>query len=261
MKLHFSRSYAYDKKFLQNNMMGPNSMKMLDELTQKPWMPELKPRMRVLDLGCGKGLTSIFLAKEYSLQVFATDLWISATENFVRFKEAGLEKRIIPIHADATDLPFADEYFDAIISIDAYHYFGRGECFLDEKIAPLLKRAGILAVAVPGLKKEINPNLNSNGNINDNSNNNTSSSNILAELPGSWNEEDIQTFHSTEWWRSLLSKSVQMEIQAAGELECYSDCWNDWLECENEYAISDRKAMANGAGDYMNLVYIIAKKR
>ena len=36
--------------------------------------------MKVLDLGCGKGLTSLFLAKEANVNVFATDLWISATE-------------------------------------------------------------------------------------------------------------------------------------------------------------------------------------
>lgn len=83
--------------------MGPNSMKILEELTQMPRMPELTPGMRILDLGCGRGLTSTFLAREFGLQVFATDLWISATENFARIKEAGLEKSIIPIHADAAD--------------------------------------------------------------------------------------------------------------------------------------------------------------
>jgi len=100
-------------------MMGPNAMKILEELTELPGMLELKPGMRVLDLGCGRGLTSIFLAKEFGVQVFATDLWITASENFARFKEAGMDQRIIPIHADAADLPYAEEYFDAIISIDA----------------------------------------------------------------------------------------------------------------------------------------------
>ncbi|MGB9939171.1 SAM-dependent methyltransferase [Methanosarcina sp.] len=62
---------------------------------------KLEKGMRVLDPGCGKGLTSIFLAKEYDVTVSATDLWISATENYERIKSMGLEDRIIPIHTDA----------------------------------------------------------------------------------------------------------------------------------------------------------------
>jgi len=34
----------------------------------------LRPGMRVLDLGCGTALTSIFLAREYDVEVWATDL-------------------------------------------------------------------------------------------------------------------------------------------------------------------------------------------
>ena len=65
---------------------------------------KLTSDMKILDLGCGKGLTSIFLAKEFGVQVYATDLWITAAENFERFKKLGLEDRIIPIHANALDL-------------------------------------------------------------------------------------------------------------------------------------------------------------
>ena len=61
----------YNKTFLDQNMMGPNSMVILEELLENI---ELKSDMRVLDLGCGKALSSIFLAKEFSVQVFAVDL-------------------------------------------------------------------------------------------------------------------------------------------------------------------------------------------
>ena len=240
--MEYIKSQTYDRQFLLDNMMGPNAIKILEELMQLPWMLELKPDMRVLDLGCGRGLTSIFLAREFGVQVFATDLWITATENFARFKEAGLENRIIPIHADVADLPYANEYFDAIISIDAYHYFGRNEGFADEKMASLLKKGGKLAIAVPGLVKDIHDN-------------------IPHEMLLSWNAEAIETLHSPEWWRNILSKSERMELQAVGELECYSECWNDWLQCDNEYAVGDRKAMENGAGKYMDLVYMIAAKK
>ena len=55
--------------------MGPNSLKMLEELTCGM---DLHPGMRVLDLGCGKGMTSIFLANKFGVNVYVTDLWISA---------------------------------------------------------------------------------------------------------------------------------------------------------------------------------------
>jgi cyclopropane fatty-acyl-phospholipid synthase-like methyltransferase len=242
MECKYAKSQAYDRQFLLDNMMGPNAMKILEELMQLPWMLELKPDMRVMDLGCGRALTSIFLAREFGVQVFATDLWITASENFARFKETGLENRIIPIHADVADLPYADEYFDAIISIDAYHYFGRDEDFVDKKMAPLLKKGGTLAIAVPGLVKDIHDD-------------------IPAEMLLSWDAEDIETLHSPEWWRALLSKSEQMDLQAVGELECYRDSWDDWLQCNNEYAVCDRKAMENGVGKYMDLVYMIAAKK
>jgi cyclopropane fatty-acyl-phospholipid synthase-like methyltransferase len=37
--------------------------------------------MRVLDLGCGRAATSIFLRREFGVQVWATDLWTNASEN------------------------------------------------------------------------------------------------------------------------------------------------------------------------------------
>jgi len=81
-----------DKEFLKENMMGPNSMRIIEELCLSF---SIKKGMRILDLGCGRGLTSIFLAKEFDVTVFATDLWISASDNYERVKSMGLEDRIV----------------------------------------------------------------------------------------------------------------------------------------------------------------------
>ncbi|HWR44843.1 SAM-dependent methyltransferase [Sporomusa sp.] len=99
----FIKSNKYNANFVKENMMGPNAMKIMEELAGSL---KLEEGMRVLDLGCGRGLTSIFLAKEYGVTVFATDLWISATDNYARIKAMGVEDRVIPIHAEAHDLPF-----------------------------------------------------------------------------------------------------------------------------------------------------------
>lgn len=60
------------------------------------------------------------------------------------FDEMGLSSdEIIPIRADANDLPFAHEFFDSIICVDSYNYFGRDLEFLDVKLAPFVKRTVI----------------------------------------------------------------------------------------------------------------------
>lgn len=147
----YKRSSAYEKKFVEDNMMGPNSMCMLEDTVGHI---ELKPGMRVLDLGCGKGLTSVFLAREFGVTVYAVDLWISAAENYERFHQMGLDDKIIPLHAEAHKLPFADGYFDAAVSIDSYHYFGANDSYLPEHFARLVKKGGQLLVAAVGLTRD-----------------------------------------------------------------------------------------------------------
>jgi cyclopropane fatty-acyl-phospholipid synthase-like methyltransferase len=234
----FTKSSKYDTAFVKENMMGPNSMKIIEELAESL---NLEKDMRVLDLGCGKGLTSIFLAKEYGVTVFATDLWISATENYERIKSMGLEDKIIPIHAEAHDLPFAQEYFDVAISVDAYHYFGIEEDYLTNHFAPLVKKGGQIAVAVPGLKKEF-------------------TDGVPAELLPYWFEDMNLTLHSCDWWYKLWKNSDSVRIEECKELKCLEEAWQDWLSCDNDYARRDIGMMKAEGGNYFNLVSIVATK-
>ena len=113
----------YKKYFTKEYLMGPNSFRLLDELIRRS--PEDVKYESTLDLGCGFALTSLFIANETNAKrVVALDLWVDATENDRRIKANHLEDKIIPIHGDALTMPFAREYFDAIISVDSYHYFG-----------------------------------------------------------------------------------------------------------------------------------------
>jgi SAM-dependent methyltransferase len=69
----FPLSAKYDAELICENQMGPCALWLCEFLMGKM---DLKPGMRVLDMGCGKGITSIFLAKEYGVTVVANDLWI-----------------------------------------------------------------------------------------------------------------------------------------------------------------------------------------
>ena len=87
--------------------VGPDCVLLVEELSKKM---ALKPGMRILDMGCGAGFTSIILAKEFGVTVFANDLWFSASDNYRRLVKAGVEDRVFPIQAEAHDLPYADGF-------------------------------------------------------------------------------------------------------------------------------------------------------
>lgn len=101
--MEYTRSKAYDTPALQSKIMGPNPVKLEEELLVDHRIPA---GAVVCDLGSGQGLTSVFLAKEYGFTVYAADLWSDPQENRVFFCEMGLtDEQIIPVKADATDLP------------------------------------------------------------------------------------------------------------------------------------------------------------
>ena len=114
----FPRSSAYNPEWISASVSGgANPLWMTEWLATAM---DLRPGMRVLDLGCGRAMSSIFLHKEFGVQVWAADLLFSVTENFQRIRDAGMEEAVFPIYADARSLPFAAEFFDAIISIDSF---------------------------------------------------------------------------------------------------------------------------------------------
>ncbi len=116
----YPRSSAYDPQWTVDNQMGPHALWLLEWLAPALGLDTLRPGARVLDLGCGRAMTSVFLAREYDVQVTAADLWIKPDENARRIAEAGVADRVQPVLAEAHDLPFGAETFDAIVSVDAY---------------------------------------------------------------------------------------------------------------------------------------------
>ena len=110
----FPRASAYHPEWVLAGVSGAANPLWMTE-----WLAEaldLRPGMRVLDLGCGRAMSSVFLRREFGVQVWATDLWFSASENLQRIRDAGAQDGVFPIHADARSLPFASEFFDAIVS-------------------------------------------------------------------------------------------------------------------------------------------------
>ncbi len=76
--MQYPLSQKYNTPALQNKIMGPNPIKLTEELLLQHALPH---GARVCDLGSGQGLTSAFLAKEYGFTVYAADLWSEPEEN------------------------------------------------------------------------------------------------------------------------------------------------------------------------------------
>lgn len=150
-KPDFPRASRYDPSWIIDNVMGPHVLWIAEWLSQRL---ELTPGMRILDLGCGRAVSSIFLAKEFGVTVCAADYWIHASENLERIEQAGCAPSVYPITVEAHALPFAERSFDAIVSFDAYHYFGTDDLYLGY-ISKFLKPGGRLGIVSPGTTVEL----------------------------------------------------------------------------------------------------------
>jgi cyclopropane fatty-acyl-phospholipid synthase-like methyltransferase len=173
--------------------MGPTNLWLAELLASQM---QLRAGMRVLDMGCGSAATSLFLALEYDVEVWAADLWIDPTDNLARIREAGLDQQVYPLRVDAAALPFADGWFDALFSVDAYHYFGMSEGFL-ATYAALVQPGGQIGMVVPGDSAD----------------------------SSTW-----ESFRSANWWRELWEREGVVDIALADDIPDGRALWLRFLE-------------------------------
>ena len=212
--------YNYKKYLSAETMMGPNSVRVLEELFDK-YPLQLTSDDLILDLGCGKGLTSLVIAKETGAKVYANDLWVSAEENKKRFALWGVSEQITPICEDANNLHFEEKQFDALISIDSYHYFAGHKGFFQEKILPFIKDSGVVLIGIPGLKEEF--------------------TGRAEELLSDWLGDEAYMFKSLKTWKELIGSHERIESVITWEMDCFSKAWSEWLAVDNKFANGDRQ--------------------
>jgi SAM-dependent methyltransferase len=200
----YPRASAYDPAWVARLDMGPHPLWLLEDLSRDL---DLRPGMRVLDLGSGQGATSVFLAREFGVQVVAADRWVDPDAAAATFADAGVSDRVLAVRADANALPFGAGQFDAVVSIDAFEYFGTGDHVLP-MLARQLRPGGQIAVATPALRHE------------------------LRELGGipehirravGW---EALAWHTPAWWRFQWEATGLVEVTSAR----WQDAgWEDWL--------------------------------
>ena len=239
-------SAAYDPRWIFANAMGPIPTWLLENLI--PYM-QFEAGQRVLDLGCGGAASSIMLACEFGVEVAAADLWIDPDDNAARIAEAGVVELVTPIRAEARKLPFEHASFDAIISIDAYHYFGTDIRYLSY-LAQFLKPGGRIGIVVPG------------NSVDPDDPDATRPPEKIAESFGA----DWFTFRSPQWWRRHWSYTLPVDVELAEWVEGGRESWlryNDAAKAWSAKAaahIIDDELLACEAGQTLGFCKLVAKR-
>ncbi len=123
---------------------------LIDELLrlpeQKKWQEPATPQ--ILDIGCGIGGSSLYLAEKFpATQVTGITLSpVQANRATARSSEFGLETRTKFVVADALAMPFADNQFDLIWSLESGEHMPDKRKFLAEA-RRVLKPGGTLIFA------------------------------------------------------------------------------------------------------------------
>ena len=233
----FPRASRYHPDWIVASASGGANALWLAE-----WLSEaiaLRPGLRVLDLGCGRAASSIFLAREFGVDVWAADLWFSAAENQLRVEDAGIADRVHPVQADARALPFAPGFFDVIVSIDAFVYFGTDDLYL-ASLARCLKPGGTLAIAGAGLVNEIEGD--------------------VPEHLRAWWTPDHACLHSAAWWRRHWQRTGIVDVERADTMPDGWRAWLDWHATAFPDNADEIAALEADAGRHLGYVRAVARR-
>jgi SAM-dependent methyltransferase len=234
----FLRSNKYNPEWVVASASGgANSLWLTEWLTAAI---DLRSGMRVLDLGCGRASSSIFLHREFGVEVWATDLWFSASENIRRIRDADVDRHVFPIRANARSLPFAAEFFDAILSIDSFVYYGTDDLYLNY-LARFLRPGGYLGVAGAGLTKEIEG--------------------PIPEHLRKWWTADLNCLHSAAWWRRHWDRSGVVDVELADSMPGGWRLWVEWHKTIAPNNQAEIEALEADEGNNLGYVRTVARRR
>jgi SAM-dependent methyltransferase len=183
--------------------IGPGGLYLVSQLAKEL---NLRPNSLVLDLGCGSAESSLYLADNYKARVVAVDLETDPTDNARKIAGQGHCADILPLKLDASrPLPFAEEYFDAILCMNNLNFYGTNIAVVD-RIARHLKRGGVFCSGGECLNEEFTF-------FND-----TATTEIYTFAKPVW-EHDFLTSHSPGWWADHIADSHELQLVSCRELE------------------------------------------
>jgi cyclopropane fatty-acyl-phospholipid synthase-like methyltransferase len=240
-ELAFPLTAKYSERWIRENALGENALCQAECLARH--LP-FSNGMRVLELGCGKATSSIFIAREFAAQVWATDIGTSVTENFQRVIALESESSVFPIRVDAHSLPFAKYFFDAVIAIDSYLYFGTDERYMSY-VAQFIKSGGFIGIVDIALRRDIRS---------------------IEEAPDYLRpeyEKYWSSIHTVEWWKQHWQKTGLVDVSYAQFLpESDQILQNYCVECPPDHDEDPiMRGVQSDAEQLIGLFCMVARKR
>jgi SAM-dependent methyltransferase len=185
-------------------------------------------------------MSSIFLRREFGVQVWAADLWFSPSENHQRIRDAGVEDGVFPIRADARSLPFAAEFFDAMVSIDSFFYYGTEDLYLNS-LARFVKPGGQVGIAQAGLLRELD-------------------GEVPAHLREWWAQDQPWIFHCADWWRRHWGRTGILAVKVADTLPDGWQLWRDWVKIIAPTNTTEIRAIETDAGGLLGYIRVVGRR-
>jgi SAM-dependent methyltransferase len=196
-----TREVMYDR----GRMMAPGGLYLAQQMSHALG---LQPGQRVLDLGCGRGQSSAFLAARHDVDVVSVDAWIDVGLRRHEARRWGVEHRITSLQADfRRGLPAGIGAFDHIFCMQAFHCFGAA-AWAPSYVASLLRPGGQLCLAQTCFDREVAP-----------------LPPVFRDTDG-W-RSDYGSYHSPSWWRRHLESRGELEVTHCEELPDGDVLWED----------------------------------
>ncbi len=147
-------STIYDISYYSDHSKGFKSM--IDKIS--PYL-KIEKKMNILDLGCGAGLLSIYMAKR-GARVAGVDYSVDAiktAEQNLSEESINIKNNVKFILMNAKDLRFKKSYFDTVVAIDVFeHVFPEELVRIIGKIKYVLKPDGVLFIHTEANKIYLN---------------------------------------------------------------------------------------------------------
>lgn len=212
---------GYTDNQIYENFIGCDGLYLIIKMIRHM---NLKKGDIVLDLGCGMGTSSIYLAKNFDITVISVDFWNSPDKLAKRAGIEGLSDKIIPMQIDITQsIPFGECYFDAIFCMNSLFMFGEDIEFL-KKLLRTLKTGGTFCVGSECFNKE-------------------PAFAASTDIPGVYDfdfhwsvwEGCYSKYHSPKWWYLLLNSTELLDIKHCDELDDGFVLFEDFALKYNNY--------------------------